>query len=79
MATKIGSDIPVEKLKPEQAWAEYLPLGKELERLNWEYHEKDSPSATDAQFDSLKKRFQDIEAHFPYLKRPDSPIQKVGE
>jgi DNA ligase (NAD+) len=42
------------------------------------YHQKDAPEISDAAYDVLKKRLEDIENEFPDLAAPDSPTQKVG-
>ncbi len=42
------------------------------------YHEQDSPTVSDAEYDALKRRNAAIEAAFPSLIRPDSPSLRVG-
>ena len=58
---------------------------KELERLreeinyhNYRYYILDSPVISDAEYDRLFKKLQEIEKKFPHLITPDSPTQKVG-
>ncbi|MBI3582777.1 MAG: NAD-dependent DNA ligase LigA [Nitrospinae bacterium] len=58
---------------------------KELEKLreeinyhNHRYYILDSPVISDAEYDRLFKKLQEIEKKFPHLITPDSPTQRVG-
>ncbi len=69
---------PVDKLTAAEA-------GKELERLAGEiaehdraYFADDAPKISDADYDSLRRRNQEIEARFPKLVRDDSPSHRIG-
>lgn len=42
------------------------------------YHEQDRPEISDADYDSLRKRLNDIEEKHPEWVTPDSPSKKVG-
>ena len=42
------------------------------------YYQDDDPYLTDAQYDALKLRNEQLEAKFPHLIRPDSPSKKIG-
>lgn len=42
------------------------------------YHEQDRPEISDANYDSLRKRLNDIEEKHPEWVTPDSPSKKVG-
>lgn len=53
-------------------------LRKELERHNHLYYEKNSPEISDAQYDRLLKRLEDLENQYPQYRSPDSPTNKVG-
>lgn len=44
----------------------------------WRYHVQHDPVLSDAEYDQLFRRLQDIEAAFPELISPDSPTQRVG-
>lgn len=42
------------------------------------YYVKDSPKISDAQYDRLLKRLEELEDAYPKLKTDDSPTQRVG-
>lgn len=71
-------EIPVQDLTPLEAQAELKELARTLAQADVEYYQNDAPSLTDAQYDSLKKRNEAIEALFPNLVLPESPSLKVG-
>lgn len=70
--------IPVNALTAAQARAELARLAREIAQANTDYHGKDNPQISDADFDALKLRNAEIEARFPALKRADSPTDQVG-
>lgn len=49
-----------------------------LATYSYEYHVLDTPSVTDAVYDSLMSELKSIEAEHPDLITPDSPTQRVG-
>ena len=58
---------------------------RELERLALEiaahdlrYYQDEAPTISDGDYDALKRRNEQIEAHFPHLRRDDSPSNRVG-
>lgn len=65
-------------LSEAEAMKELEFLAKRIAALDIAYHRDDSPLVTDAEYDSLKHRNQDIEEQFPDLIRPDSPSLRVG-
>ncbi len=66
-----------EKGKAE-ALREIEALRAEIEKHNYYYYILDSPIVTDAEYDRLMRRLEDLEARFPDLVTPDSPTQRVG-
>ena len=68
----------VERLIEAEAASELDRLAKEIARHDRAYHEKDAPKISDAAYDALRQRNQDIEERFPDLKRADSPSERVG-
>ena len=69
---------PVSELTPNEAAAELEYIATEMAKSDIAYYQQDNPYLTDAEYDSLKKRNEEIEAHFPELIRPDSPSKKIG-
>lgn len=53
-------------------------LRGEIEEHNYRYYVLDSPTISDAEYDRLLRRLQELEAEFPDLVTPDSPTQRVG-
>ncbi|MCR8725701.1 NAD-dependent DNA ligase LigA [Frigidibacter sp. ROC022] len=77
--SKATPDLPaVEVLDQAAAAAELARLAQVLAEANQAYHGEDAPEISDAEYDALKRRNQEIEARFPALKRPDSPSEQVG-
>ena len=79
MATKAKKPLTeVAKLTKPQAKIEHMRLALELEGHDRRYYQDDAPSVTDAEYDSLRQRFNAIEKRFPELVSTDSPSQKIG-
>ena len=72
------TDLDVDALSAEQAGEELARLATVLAKANTDYHTKDAPILSDAEYDSLKCRNAAIEARFTELKRSDSPSDQVG-
>jgi DNA ligase (NAD+) len=53
-------------------------LRSEIAEHNRRYYDDDAPSISDADFDALLRRLQELEAANPDLVSPDSPTQRVG-
>jgi len=72
------SDRPVDSLSEDEARAELARLVAEIARHDKLYFQKDAPEISDAAYDALRVRNAAIEAAFPYLKRADSPSERLG-
>jgi DNA ligase (NAD+) len=70
--------IPVDRLTPEQAAAELKRLARVIADHDKRYYQEDKPTVTDAEYDALRQRNNEIEARFPELIRADSPSRRVG-
>ncbi len=68
----------INQLTPEEALAELKHIAAEMAKSDIAYYQKDAPYLTDAEYDSLKLRNQQIEERFPELILPDSPSKKIG-
>ncbi len=53
-------------------------LRREIERANYDYYVKDTPTLPDAEYDRLFRELQAVEARYPELVTTDSPTQRVG-
>jgi DNA ligase (NAD+) len=58
--------------------AEVQALREDLRRHEHLYYVLDQPEISDAEYDALMRKLQDLEAHHPELAAPDSPTQRVG-
>ena len=72
------SNAPVDQLTTEEAEKELARLAKELGQHDQSYYQDNSPTISDADYDTLRLRNRDIETRFPTLIRSDSPSKKVG-
>src|SRR5689334_5589693 len=79
MASKVKTDkTPVDLLTPKQASAEYTRLQAEIAAHDRRYYQDDAPAVSDAEYDALRKRYNEIEARFPDLRTLESLSLKVG-
>ncbi|ASR50359.1 NAD-dependent DNA ligase LigA [Blastomonas fulva] len=68
----------VSTLSEAEAAIELQRLAKKIARHNRLYHAEDSPEISDADYDALVRRNNELEAAFPHLIRADSPSRMVG-
>jgi DNA ligase (NAD+) len=73
-----ASKIPVAELTEVQAKAELKRLAAEIGAHDRRYYQEDAPTVSDAAYDALRRRNEEIEARFPELVRADSPSRRVG-
>jgi DNA ligase (NAD+) len=71
-------DKSTEQLTETEAKKELERLAKEIAEHDRRYYQDDAPTVSDAEYDALRRRNNEIEAAFPELIRSDSPSQKVG-
>jgi DNA ligase (NAD+) len=66
--------------QPSEAEAanELMRLAKQIAHHNRRYHAEDAPEISDAEYDALVRRNNELEAAFPNLVRADSPNKAVG-
>jgi len=76
--TETTAGIDVDALKPEQAQAELQRLAAEIAEHDRRYHQEDAPTISDADYDALRRRNNEIEARFPELVLADGPSANVG-
>jgi DNA ligase (NAD+) len=63
---------------PPEAREEHKEAAERVEDARWRYYVLDRPTLSDAEFDTLMRRLEELEERFPDLRTPDSPTQKVG-
>ncbi len=73
-----AEEIAVSELSDEQAAAELARLAKEIAGHDDRYYREDAPVISDAAYDALRRRNDEIETRFPSLVRADSPSGSVG-
>src|SRR6516165_3885273 len=78
MAARDASKLAVEELTETQARAELKRLAAEIAEHDTRYYQEDAPTVSDAAYDALRRRNDEIEARFPGLVRSDSPSGRVG-
>jgi len=66
------------KLSEADAANELMRLARKIAKHNRLYHAEDSPEISDADYDALVKRNNELEEAFPHLVRDDSPNKQVG-
>ncbi|GAA3035308.1 NAD-dependent DNA ligase LigA [Gordonia defluvii] len=57
---------------------EWTDLAEQVRDHQFRYYVRDSPIVSDAEFDELFRRLQELEADHPELAVPDSPTKLVG-
>jgi len=57
---------------------EIQQLREQLRRHEYLYYVVDQPEISDAEYDALMRRLQELESQHPELITPDSPTQRVG-
>ncbi len=62
----------------DKARAEAERLREQINRANHLYYVLDAPEISDAEYDVLMRRLEEIETAHPALITPDSPTQRVG-
>jgi DNA ligase (NAD+) len=65
-------------LSEADAANELMRLAKQIAYHNARYHAEDAPEISDADYDALVRRNNELEAAFPHLVRADSPNVSVG-
>jgi DNA ligase (NAD+) len=68
----------LENLSEAEAANELMRLAKAIAHHNRRYHAEDAPEISDAEYDALVRRNNELEAAFPHLVRADSPNKAVG-
>src|SRR4026208_50009 len=78
MSMPDASKVPVVDLTEAQAEAEIGGRAAEIGAHDRRYYQEDAPAVSEAAYDALRRRNEEIEARFPALVRADSPSRRVG-
>lgn len=68
----------VAELTAEAARAEFLALEQQLQEADLAYHQADAPEISDAEYDSLKRRYRALAAAHPDLAEQATRLDSVG-
>ncbi len=63
---------------PPEVAARAQKLRREIDRANYNYYVKDTPTLPDAEYDRLFRELQALEEEHPVLATPDSPTRRIG-
>ncbi len=67
-----------ESISEADAANELMRLARKIAKHNRLYHAEDSPEISDADYDALVRRNNELEEAFPHLVREDSPNRLIG-
>jgi DNA ligase (NAD+) len=70
--------VPAADLNIMEAAFEAAELRKQILHHDELYHQKDAPEISDADYDALRRRLEEIEAAHPKTMTKDSPTKRVG-
>ncbi|HEY8124978.1 MAG TPA: NAD-dependent DNA ligase LigA [Methylocystis sp.] len=68
----------VEESTPLQARAEHAWLHEEIAAHDRRYYQDDAPAVSDAEYDALRRRYEELEKAFPELATAQSLTKTVG-
>jgi len=68
----------IDELSKEAARAEIKALREGIDHHDYLYYVKNQPEISDAHYDRLFQRLQELEEAFPELQSEDSPTRRVG-
>ncbi|WP_240793635.1 MULTISPECIES: NAD-dependent DNA ligase LigA [unclassified Arthrobacter] len=78
MATRTTEPVEPEAVPSDSVRGEYEDLVDLVRKYRFAYYQEDAPLVSDAEFDELFRRLEEIEALHPELVANDSPTQEVG-
>jgi len=63
---------------PPEIAREVQDLREQIRHHDYQYYVLDNPEISDAEYDRLFRRLEELENAYPALITPDSPTQRVG-
>lgn len=76
--SSLPSLSPIDTLTSDEARAEHARLQEEIAAHDRRYYQEDAPTISDADYDALRRRYEELEQAFPELATPQSLTKKVG-
>jgi DNA ligase (NAD+) len=73
-----GGQPPEQAPVPAGARHRWTELAEQIRAHQFAYYVRDAPTVSDAEYDSLMRDLEALEAEHPGLRTPDSPTQNVG-
>jgi len=73
-----AADTSAEHLSPDALAEEARELRAAIRHHDYLYHAEGTPEISDAEYDGLFRRLQEIEQSYPELRSEDSPTLRVG-
>lgn len=71
-------DTSAEVVPPDSVREEYQQLADDVRKYRFAYYNEDAPLVSDAEFDELFLRLEELEQLHPEIVANDSPTQEVG-
>lgn len=68
----------ISEFSAAEAAAELKRIAEEMAKADIAYYQNDDPYLTDAEYDALKRRNEELEKRFPDLKIADGPSKRIG-
>ena len=69
---------PPEIDAPTAAREEHARISQRVDDAAYRYYVLDQPTLSDAEYDLLLRRLQELEDQYPVLRTPSSPTQRVA-
>ncbi len=63
---------------PTEALHEWSEVAQDALAAQFNYHVRDAPTVSDADYDRMIRRLNELEEQYPTLRTPESPTQLVG-
>jgi len=63
---------------PTEALHEWSEVAQDALAAQFNYHVRDAPTLSDADYDRMIRRLNELEEQYPTLRTPESPTQMVG-
>ncbi len=63
---------------PTEALHEWSEVAQDALAAQFNYHVRDAPTLSDAEYDRMIRRLNELEQQYPTLRTPESPTQLVG-